>query len=94
FNALSTLETLAKAAPEYGWPSPQVKMGECMGACELGPSVRLVHEEDGMPVEKIPGMSEKEAEWASFLVVNSEEKAERAFGLSARYIKKHLNSGA
>eukprot|EP00930_Biecheleria_cincta_P079252 TRINITY_DN67013_c0_g1_i1.p1 TRINITY_DN67013_c0_g1~~TRINITY_DN67013_c0_g1_i1.p1 ORF type:complete len:165 (+),score=22.56 TRINITY_DN67013_c0_g1_i1:90-584(+) len=86
FDTFDALQKTSEAAAAAGWPAPFVEMGKCTGACEYGPVVQLVHGRIAQPVSDIAGMTGEEVEMQSFLFVESEQMADRAFGLSSRYL--------
>jgi len=87
-------------AAQAGWPSPEVEFGQCTGNCDLGTTVRLVKGEYAIPAP-VDGMTEMEVEAKAFLSVNSDDRAETVFGLTARMLmlddeedKSHLCFGS
>eukprot|EP00933_Yihiella_yeosuensis_P003026 TRINITY_DN10534_c0_g1_i2.p1 TRINITY_DN10534_c0_g1~~TRINITY_DN10534_c0_g1_i2.p1 ORF type:complete len:169 (+),score=52.74 TRINITY_DN10534_c0_g1_i2:112-618(+) len=92
YNPFYTLAKTAQGAAEAGWPAPAVEYGKCTGACEYGPTVRLVKGGIAIP-QIVDGMTVDEEEFKAFLVVTSEQTAERAFGLSSRQIATLAEEG-
>mmetsp|Transcript_38201 Transcript_38201/g.61619 ORF Transcript_38201/g.61619 Transcript_38201/m.61619 type:complete len:165 (-) Transcript_38201:230-724(-) len=85
YNPTSVLRQTAAGAAAAGWPAPKIQMGKCTGGCDFGPNVRVVKGEYAIPVT-VDGMTEDEIDFKTFLAVNSEEAAERAFGLTSRFV--------
>eukprot|EP00930_Biecheleria_cincta_P037067 TRINITY_DN25419_c0_g2_i1.p1 TRINITY_DN25419_c0_g2~~TRINITY_DN25419_c0_g2_i1.p1 ORF type:complete len:175 (+),score=35.57 TRINITY_DN25419_c0_g2_i1:80-604(+) len=85
YNPMAVLRETARSAKEAGWPAPVVEYGKCTGACDYGPTVRLVKGEIAIPT-LVEGMTKIEVDYKAFLSVQSDEQAERAFGLSSRQV--------
>mmetsp|Transcript_14942 Transcript_14942/g.52452 ORF Transcript_14942/g.52452 Transcript_14942/m.52452 type:complete len:242 (+) Transcript_14942:62-787(+) len=87
FDPTETLQELERGAKQAGWPAPAVVRGGCVRACQWPPNVELVYGGNNMAIV-VDGMSDKELHFKSFVEVDTEGEATRAFGLASQLMVK------